>query len=371
MSELVPIRGRDLEHGPAIPAALPVPAGVSSLRAWASSLADAVALAEALVDTPFVPDSYRPRLDPRASAEQVHAAREVAVATSAAAMMYGSNLGFDPMSALQNVYVVGGRPGLYAAAMVALVQAAGHQVWTEDVTATRAVVCGQRRGSGFVERVEVTIDAARRAGWTRNQKYTSEPEAMLWARAASKVCRRIAQDTLKGLGASVEEMLDGDDAPPAEARTVVARAVVPELVAPEAEEKPKPARAPRKKTAPAQASAPVSRRPEGEDGPPPLPGDDEPAAAEPALQLASAEQLAALKDAFAVRGLEAAAARRYAEQVVGHEVVSPARMTAAEADLVLAALAEAVAEGEPEPDAGEPVADDGQGALDVDGGDAP
>ena len=371
MSDLVPIRGRDLESGHAIPAALPVPAGVSSLRAWAASLGDAVQLAEALVDTPFVPDSYRPKLDPRASPEQRQAAREVAVATAAAAMMYGSNLGFDPMSSLVNVYVVGGRPGLYAAAMVALVQAAGHEVWTEDVTASRAVVCGRRKGSEFVERVEVTMDAARRAGWTRNAKYQSEPDAMLWARAASKVCRRVAQDVLRGLGSSVEELQDGDDAPAASPPALmVSRAALPSLpgdAEPSAssEVKPKATRAPRKKA----AGGPESPRPVGESGPPPLPGEDvdqapgevgpeEPPAAAPPLPgeaPATPEQFQAIAAGFRDLDITGPARGQFVERVLGRPVADPTELTAAEAAAVVDALM-----GPPPDDAPD---DDGQQVL--------
>lgn len=354
MTELVPLRPGDLANGShAVPAALPVPAGVSSLRAWASSVTDAVALADALVDTPFVPDSYRPKLDPRASVEQRQAAREVAVATAAAAMMHGANLGFDPMSSLLNLYVVNGRPGLYAAAQVALLQAAGHDIWTEDLTASRAVVCGRRRGSEFVERVEVTMDAARKAGWTRNQKYQTEPDAMLWARAASKVCRRVAQDVLRGLHSSVEELQDGDDTVPAAGSPalVVSRAALPELPGEAAApERPKPAaRAPRKKAAAAPAG-PVSSRPVGESGAPLLPGEDEPEAAPAADEAPAAgppplpgegatpAQLASIGAGFRDLEITGPARREFVSRVLGRPVADPSGLTAAEAARVLEEL---------------------------------
>lgn len=354
MTDLVPLRPTELMNGSqAVPAALPVPAGVSSLRAWASSVTDAVALADALVDTPFVPDSYRPKLDPRASVEQRQAAREVAVATAAAAMMHGANLGFDPMSSLLNLYVVNGRPGLYAAAQVALLQAAGHEIWTEDLTSSRAVVCGRRRGSEFVERVEVTMDAARKAGWTRNQKYQTEPDAMLWARAASKVCRRVAQDVLRGLHSSVEELQDGDDAAPAAGPAlVVSRAALPELPGEAAAAPAAPkaaARAPRKKAA-AGPAGPVSSRPVGESGAPPLPGEGEPEAAPAADEApagsapplpgegATPEQLASIGAGFRDLEIYGTARREFVSRVLGRPVADPSGMTAAEAARVLEEL---------------------------------
>lgn len=372
MTEIMRANGGDVHRFTAasVPASLPIPAGVSSLRAWASSLTDAVALAEALVDTPFVPDAYRPKLDPRASVEQRQAAREIAVATAAAAMMHGANLGFDPMSSLLNLYVVNGRPGLYAAAQVALLQAAGHEVWTEDLTASRAVVCGRRRGSEFVERVEVTMDAARKAGWTRNQKYQTEPDAMLWARAASKVCRRVAQDVLRGLGSSVEELLDGDETAPAAGQLVsrTPMAVTAPALPGEADpvEKPKAARAPRKKASEPTSSGPVSRRPVGESGAPPLPGEDESAGDDgpppdqpPTLpgetgEFASPEQFAAIAAGFRDLDITGTARREFVSRVLGRPVADPSELTAVEAALVIDELL------------GPAQADDGeQGVLDV------
>lgn len=228
-------------HVPAV-AATHVPDAVHTLRAWASTYAEVALFVAPLVDTPFCPDAFRPKVDPRATAEEKRAARDVAVASATAAVLYGAGIGFDPLTALQNVYVVGGRPGLYAAAMVAIVQAAGHEVWTEDITDSRAVVCGRRRGTEQVERVTVTIDGAKRAGWTRNQKYSSEPQAMLWARAASTVCRRIAQDALKGIGASVEELEDtaSTSTTAAAGTRTVQRAAAPQrrAIAPAASEPP-------------------------------------------------------------------------------------------------------------------------------------
>jgi hypothetical protein len=96
---------------------------------------------------------------------------------------------------------------MYAKMMVALVQGHGHEVWDEDLSNTRAVVCGRRKGTEHVIRVVVTMEQARTAQWTKNEAYAKTPQDMLWARAASRVCDRIASDVLKGI-ASVEEIRD-------------------------------------------------------------------------------------------------------------------------------------------------------------------
>jgi len=180
---------------------------LARLGEWVRAADSAQELVAQLVDTPFVPDAYRPRVDPRATPQQQAAARQIAVATGTAAVLQGITLGLDPLTALQQIYVVHGRPGMYTEIKVALVKSRGHEVWTEDISDSRAVVCGRRKGSDYVERVTVTMDQARKAGWTSNQAYTKTPQDMLYARAAGRVCDRIAPDVLMGI-ASVEEIQD-------------------------------------------------------------------------------------------------------------------------------------------------------------------
>jgi hypothetical protein len=159
------------------------------LVAWANSLSAAHQLASALCATSFVPKHF--------AGKPIEAA---------AALILGDELGFSPVSALRSIFVISGTPGLYAKAMVALVQSHGHEIWTETDTPTKVVVCGQRKGSTHVERSEWTPERARRAKYTSNAKYESDPQAMLYARAASDVARKVAADVLAGVPHSVEEL---------------------------------------------------------------------------------------------------------------------------------------------------------------------
>lgn len=159
------------------------------LVAWAEGLAAAHRIGSALCQTAFVPVHFRGKPD-----------------ETAAAILFGDEIGFSPTQAVQNIHVISGKPGMYARSMVALVQSKGHDVWTEEATATKVIVCGRRRGSQHVERSEWTIEKARKAGYTSNKKYEQAPEDMLYARAASTVCRRIAADALAGIAYSVEEL---------------------------------------------------------------------------------------------------------------------------------------------------------------------
>lgn len=180
---------------------------LARLGQWVEAASNAHRLVVPLIDTYFIPDVYRPKVDPRATAEQKAEARAVAIGNATAAVLQGITLGLDPMTALQQIYVVHGRPGMYARIKVALVLSRGHDIWAEDLSDTRAVVAGRRKGGDHIERVVVTMDMARKAGWTKNEAYTKTPQDMLWARAAGRVCDRIAPDALMGI-ASVEEIQD-------------------------------------------------------------------------------------------------------------------------------------------------------------------
>lgn len=177
------------------------------LAQWVEAASNAHRLVVPLIDTYFIPDVYRPKVDPRATAEQKAEARNIAIGNATAAVLQGLSLGIDPLVSLQQIYIVHGRPGLYAKMMVALVQAHGHEVWDEDLSDSRAVVAGRRKGSEHIARVTITMDMARKAGWTKNEAYGKTPQDMLWSRAAARVCDRIASDVLKGI-ASVEEIQD-------------------------------------------------------------------------------------------------------------------------------------------------------------------
>jgi hypothetical protein len=159
------------------------------LVAWAGAATAAHQLATSLTRTSFVPKAFQGN-----------------AGDATAAIILGDELGLSPLSALRSIYIISGTPALYARTMVALAMSHGHEVWTESSTDREVVVCGKRRGSEHVERVAWTIDRARKAGYTNNKKYDSDPQAMLWAKAAGEVARKIAPDVLSGVPYSVEDL---------------------------------------------------------------------------------------------------------------------------------------------------------------------
>lgn len=159
------------------------------LVAWAKAAHAANQLAKALCTTAFAPKHFRDN-----------------PGDTTAVIIAGDELGLSPLASMRSIYVIHGTPAMYAKTMVALVQSKGHEVWTDETSDARVTVCGQRRGSQRVEKATWTIDRARKAGYTQNSKYTSNPQEMLYAKAAAEVCRKIAADVLLGIPATVEDL---------------------------------------------------------------------------------------------------------------------------------------------------------------------
>lgn len=192
------------------------------LVAWAQAASAANQLAKALSTTTFVPKDMQN------------------VGNATAAILAGDELGLSPLAALRSIYVVHGTPALYARAMVALALGHGHEIWTEETTDAKVVVCGRRRGLDKVERSEWTIQRATKAGYTSNKKYGTNPQEMLYSKAAAEIARKIAPDVLAGMPYSVEDIELGETPTTtvtresAQKRTVQRRkAEVPEPVEPD------------------------------------------------------------------------------------------------------------------------------------------
>lgn len=188
------------------------------LVAWASSLMAAKQIANALCGTTFAPAHFRGKPD-----------------DGAAAIMFGDEIGLSPTQALRSIYVISGTPSLYARQMVAIVLHHGHEVWVVEKSDAKVTVAGKRRGSSHVHEETWTTARARQAGYLSNKRYTSNPQEMLYARAASDVCRQIAPDALAGLAYTVEELEMAD-----QPTTTVRRAAEPKTTAKRAAPTPQP-----------------------------------------------------------------------------------------------------------------------------------
>lgn len=165
-------------------------AGTIQLAEWAMELTAAHQLGTALCQTDFVPAAFKGKPE-----------------AAAAAILAGKSLGLDPMNALANIFVVHGKPALYARTMAALVLREGHEIVRSAATNDSVTVRARRKGSREFQDFTWTMDRARTAGYLSNNKYSTNPIEMLTAKALAEACRVIAPDVLTGVAAySVEEV---------------------------------------------------------------------------------------------------------------------------------------------------------------------
>jgi len=158
------------------------------IEAWARAADSAHGLANALCKTTFVPEAMKD------------------VGNATAAILMGDELGFTPLASLKSIYVVHGTPALYTRSMVALVLSRGHEIWTHESKNDSVTVKGRRKGSENIETSTWTIKRATDAGYTSNKKYLTNPQEMLYAKAAAEVARKIGADVLLGVPYSVEDL---------------------------------------------------------------------------------------------------------------------------------------------------------------------
>ncbi len=129
------------------------------------------------------------------------------------AMQLGAEVGLSPMSALQNIAVVNGRPTIWGDAQLALVRASG---LLEDFVETlegdgedmKAVCVAKRKGYSTPSRAEFSVTDARKAKlWGKDGPWQTNPKRMLQMRARAFALRDGFTDILKGIY-STEEARD-------------------------------------------------------------------------------------------------------------------------------------------------------------------
>ncbi len=114
-----------------------------------------------------------------------------------AAVARGRAMGVPDMVALNGIAIINGKATLSAELMVAIVREHGHSI-TGDVTATSAKVKGKRRDNGDTMTAEFNMEMAEAAGLFKNNVWKQYPDDMMWARAVSKLCRRLFADCFAG-----------------------------------------------------------------------------------------------------------------------------------------------------------------------------
>ena len=177
---------------------------VVDLQSWAQELDAAHRLGNALCQTDFVPNDFKGKPE-----------------AAAAAILAGKALGLDPMNSLSNIFVIHGKPALYARTMAGMVMEHGHELQRTVATPEQVTIMARRKGQEQWQEFTWTMQRAQTAGYTGNKLYKTDPIAMLTAKAQAEACRTIAPDVLTGVATySVEEhQLDNIGAPTRPSRT--------------------------------------------------------------------------------------------------------------------------------------------------------
>src|SRR5690625_115729 len=185
-------------------AAIGMSQGIVDLQSWAQELDAAHRLGNALCQTDFVPKDFKGKPE-----------------AAAAAILAGKALGLDPMNSLQNIFVIHGKPALYARTMAGMVMEHGHELQRTVATPEQVTIMARRKGQAEWQEFTWTIDRAKAAGYTKNKLYQSDPIAMHTAKAQAEACRTIAPGVLTGVATcSVEgHRLDNIEAPTRPSRT--------------------------------------------------------------------------------------------------------------------------------------------------------
>lgn len=142
----------------------------------------------------------------------------------AAAIQLGAEIGLSPMTAIQNIAVINGRPGVYGDIPLALAQASGElevfeewfehkgervETYPQDADDSTTGVCHAKRRGKMEKTLSFSIAQAKKAGlWGKEGPWTNYPFRMLMWRPRQFVLRDLFPDKLKGVR-TVDELRDG------------------------------------------------------------------------------------------------------------------------------------------------------------------
>lgn len=159
----------------------------ASIESYADNLAQKLSMATVLLKSGMLPTHYK-------SPESV-----------LTAILYGRELGFSPIRALNSITVIQGKPTLEAQALKSLAIAHGGKIktieWNDNLCTLECI-----RGD-WTDSVTYTWADATKAGLTTKDNWKRMPKPMLYARAVSTLVRNMFADILGGLY-SREEMED-------------------------------------------------------------------------------------------------------------------------------------------------------------------
>lgn len=185
------------------------------------NMTEAMDMATMLANSQMVPASYKGKPE-----------------DTLVAMIMGTELGLNPIQALQNIAVINGRPSVYGDALVALVQnhpSFGGIEETFDETSMTAKCTVWRKGGTKHTQTFSQADAATAKLWGKTGPWMQYPKRMLQMRARGFALRDQFGDALAGLITREE----AEDLPPRDitGQSEVIRATEPEQLPEYPEEK--------------------------------------------------------------------------------------------------------------------------------------
>jgi hypothetical protein len=121
-----------------------------------------------------------------------------------------SRINVDPLTVMQNLYLVNGKPSWSSQFLIALWNGCGQFTpiryeWSEDRKSCRAVSTELRNGDKIIG-TTITMAMAKAEGWIDKpgSKWRTMPEQMMMYRAAAFLVRAFAADLALGLGTKEE-----------------------------------------------------------------------------------------------------------------------------------------------------------------------
>ena len=155
------------------------------------SFESAQRIAASLADSALVPQAYR---------------GQAGLPNCIVAIEIANRMGMSPFQVMQNLNVIHGRPSWSSQFIIGLIQGSNRfDGFTYKETADSCQCLAVLKTTGEqVSGPQITLDMAKKEGWTKNPKWQSMPQTMLRYRAASAFGRFHIPDLILGIQ-SVEE----------------------------------------------------------------------------------------------------------------------------------------------------------------------
>ena len=155
------------------------------------SFESAQRIAASLADSALVPNTYR---------------GQQGLPNCIVAIEIANRMGMSPFQVMQNLNVIHGRPSWSSQFIIGLIQGCGRFesfTYSEKTDSCQCFAILKTTGEQ-VSGPKITLDMAKREGWTKNTKWSTMPQTMLRYRAASAFGRFHIPDLILGIQ-SVEE----------------------------------------------------------------------------------------------------------------------------------------------------------------------